>query len=295
MVPEFLKHALASTERIITRDVFFIVGCQKSGTSWLQWLLDGHPQLSCSGEGHFTDRLAPMLEVAVNEYNKAPHLSSKIESDDLLAVLRLLIDRRLDATLSRAAEPGVVRAVGDKTPEAATALPVLDRLYPGAKFIHIIRDGRDGVVSGWAHLERLGQQGKFPDVAAYARYFAENHWAPYITMARRAEAGCPGRYREVRYEDLHTAPEAHVTSLLEFLNVDPREDAVRACLESGDFKRLSGGRARGEERRDSHFRKGVVGDWRESLPDSAVAAFEEAAGDLMQSLDYARTTAAAVS
>jgi hypothetical protein len=43
------------------KQLFFVGGAPKSGTTWLQLMLNGHPEISCTGEGHFPDRLLPAL------------------------------------------------------------------------------------------------------------------------------------------------------------------------------------------------------------------------------------------
>ena len=47
---------------ILEKRIFFVGGAMKSGTTWLQLSLDAHPHLSCGGEGHFTNQLAPRLD-----------------------------------------------------------------------------------------------------------------------------------------------------------------------------------------------------------------------------------------
>src|SRR5579859_6286062 len=51
------------------KQIFFIGGVIKSGTTWLQLLCDAHPQVSCNGEAHFA-RLAPVLRRALDEHNQ---------------------------------------------------------------------------------------------------------------------------------------------------------------------------------------------------------------------------------
>ena len=45
-----------------SKQIFFIGGTAKSGTTWVQLLLDAHPEVSCNGEGHFLDNLKPALK-----------------------------------------------------------------------------------------------------------------------------------------------------------------------------------------------------------------------------------------
>ena len=56
-----------SISELRSKQIFFIGGAIKSGTTWLQLLLDSHPDVSCDGEGHFPDHFAPLLKRALDE------------------------------------------------------------------------------------------------------------------------------------------------------------------------------------------------------------------------------------
>lgn len=291
LTPDWYRAALQASGDVVQRDVIFVLGCQKSGTSWLVKLLDAHPHVCCRGEGHFADLLAPALLQAIRAVNEQSKRAWKCTDPQALAAIRLLCDQTFAAYLARCERPDDIRIVGDKTPESALAIPLLDALYPGARFLHIIRDGRDGAVSGWAHLHRSGEPVPFDSFASYAAYFARSHWQPYIVAARQAGADRPDRYLEVRYEDLHARPQEQAARLFEFLGTGGDEQTVRACVEAASFRRASGGRAPGEEDRAAHLRKGVVGDWREHFDEDAARAFEAAAGPLLAELGYASPAA----
>ncbi len=64
--PDFL----ATLQSALTRRWFFICGAQKSGTTWLQRILDAHPQVRCRGEGHFFSELSRLLGQSFSSYNK---------------------------------------------------------------------------------------------------------------------------------------------------------------------------------------------------------------------------------
>ncbi len=287
-IPAWYRDALTAGAEVARRQVFFVVGCQKSGTTWLQHILDGHPQVRCSGEGHFGDVAGPLLEAAVNRYNDEERTTEPAPRADVFSVVRMFTDLALGRYLAGADDPSVVRALGDRTPEAALAMPALHTLYPTARFLHIIRDGRDAAVSGWAHLHRQGRGGQFESFAAYAAYFAERHWVPYIERARRAAKQMLAPYLEVRYEALHAEPMPTAWRMLEFLDVNVTPEIVRSCVEGATFERITRGRAPGEEDRSSHLRKGIVGDWRNAFDDEATVRFEEAGGELLRELGYAQ-------
>jgi hypothetical protein len=93
-------------------------------------------------------------------------------------------------------------------------------------------------------------------------------------------------YTEVRYEDLLKRPEQELERLLGFLGVDAGKDAVRRCVRSASFEKLSKGRKRGREDATSFFRKGVAGDWREVFTERDKHIFKQEAGDLLVKLGY---------
>src|SRR5262245_50465586 len=93
---------------------------------------------------------------------------------------------------------------------------------------------------------------------------------------------------QLRYETYLEHPERETERLLRFIGADASPERTQACVAAGSFSRLSGGRTAGEEDRASFFRKGVAGDWRRWLSSQQVAEFNEAAGDLLDALGYAR-------
>ncbi|RME39093.1 MAG: sulfotransferase [Planctomycetota bacterium] len=96
---------------------------------------------------------------------------------------------------------------GDKTPYNTFALDWIRRTFPDARFVHVLRDGADVVVS----YVRASLQ---PDVESAAR-----RWVRSVRLARSFARRHPRQCREVRYEDLVTQPEATVESLCRFLDI----------------------------------------------------------------------------
>ena len=52
--------------------VFFVCGPPKAGTTWVQHILDAHPKISCSGEGHFHTKVGKPFVAAMCEYRGLP-------------------------------------------------------------------------------------------------------------------------------------------------------------------------------------------------------------------------------
>ncbi len=311
--------------------VFFVVGHQKSGTTWLMKTLDSHPEILCQGEGRPFGRnwRRERLKQVQRGYPPTSLYNAIASSEDLRYwIERSVWSRRDDpeehlANLTRLAVEYFLtqqllkagkRLVGDKTvllnPEIVEEIGAI---YPEAKVIHIIRDGRDVVVSTmhhrWNQAEDRGGTTKItPEQAArreayhkdpqallktgegiFPEGWLESYAAKWRANVSKTIKDGPAllgaNYREVRYEDLLEQPEEEVKRLLEFLGADANERAVRRCVSAASFERLAGGRKRGQEAA-SFFRKGIAGDWKNVFTEQEKQDFKAVAGDLLIELGY---------
>ena len=272
---------------------FFLTGAPKSGTTWLGKLLDAHPEISCRGEAcvhHFGLRLVE----AAKSYNELLAKRQAVVTDsndfpqmkwaDVLTMMRTFIELRLRA-IADPAKPGL-RFLGEKDPEHAMHFANLGKLFPEAKFIHILRDGRGVFVSAWHHnvrskdvnLERLG----FDDFLQ----ITAREWADRVRRAREAGKQLGDRYFEVRYEDLAAEPATWMKRALDFLGAESSPETVEACVQAASFEKLSQGRKPGEEDKASFFRKGVPDDWRNHLSPAQIQLFIALSGSLLSDLGY---------
>ena len=271
--------------------VFFIGGLPRSGTTWLQKLLNAHPAVLCMGESHFINDLVPKLAGTVGEYSErraqgvatwAPTVRGP-DTAQMLPILRTAFASLSAANLDGKLAEGLV-AVGEKTPDNLIHLARLWTVFPQAMFINIIRDPRDGAVSGFARF-----RSRLPadlDLGAYVAAYSKD-WSDRIRNARRLAEERGAGYAEVLYEDLHRQPEPEATRLFRFIGASDDAEIVRAAVDEASFERLSGGRKRGDEDPASHYRRGEVGGWREVLEADTVAAVARSAGPLMEDLGYA--------
>lgn len=282
---------------VLSKQIFFIVGCQKSGTTWVQRLLDGHESIVCRGEAAFAQVFIPNLQNMHKQYNQQQQYRNAqlgeipqrnlMEESDLVHLFAEMTGAMMAKWID--GDGSTVRCIGEKTPEHALCLPLLAKAFPSVKIIHIIRDGRDVAVSGWHHNLRFNKakfQQQFPSFDRYVAYLLQHHWLPYIQNARAFGGANAGQYMELRYEDLHADGRKWTKQLLEFLAVDASDESVTRSIEAGSFKTLTAGRDEGQENRESFFRKGVVGDWRNLFDERTHAFFIQHAGQLMQELGY---------
>lgn len=91
---------------------------------------------------------------------------------------------------------------------------------------------------------------------------------------------------ELRLEQLSQGPAAGFLEAFRFGGVDGPEAELRARIESHSFERKSGGRSRGQERPDSHYCKGVAGDWANHFDEDHRACFKKEFPDIVERLGY---------
>lgn len=284
----------AAISELRKKQIFFLGGVIKSGTTWLQLLLEAHPQVSCKGEGHFM-RVAPLLRRALDQHGELIAEKNQSIFKDLAGYPRLkgedyqyLLASCIALYLRRQSEDKpATRAIGEKSPRNLSFFNEFTALFPTAKFIYIVRDGRDCAVSGWFHNLRLTPEWvkkTYGSMEGYVTTFIEN-WAKDVSAAQTLADANPTRVRQVRYEDLLANTEHALADLFNFLGVKADEHALAECRSAASFERLSG-RAAGEENPNSFFRKGVTGDWRNHLSADVLAIIRQRAGTTLDRFGY---------
>jgi sulfotransferase family protein len=286
-------HAAISDLR--KKQIFFVGGVIKSGTTWLQLLLDAHPQVSCKGEGHFM-RLVPLLRRALDQHGQLIAEKNQTIFKELAGYpclgaedYQYLLASSIALYLLRQSETkSATRAVGEKSPRNLEFFDVFNALFPTVKFIHIVRDGRDCAVSGWFHNLRVTPEWvkkTYGSMEGYVTSFIDN-WAKDVSAAQAVGDAHPMQVRQVRYEDLTANTERTLADLFNFLDVDASPSVLAECRSAASFERLSGGRAAGEENANSFFRKGVTGDWRNHLSPDVIATIHQRAGIWLDRFGY---------
>ncbi len=170
------------------------------------------------------------------------------------------------------------------------------------KVVLMMRDPRDQLISRVFHIRR-------DENHIWHEQLKESSLDEAIELCIEGREGLPGTRTMVeltqswfnseietivvRYEKLIFDPEIQFRSVLEYLKMNLSDGLISAIIKRNQFERLSTGRKiwdksrrRGQADPSSHFRKGIVGDWKNYLNESQKNLFKEVAGDKLIELGY---------
>jgi hypothetical protein len=274
---------------------FFVGGAPKSGTTWMQRALDLHPEVVCSGEGHFHEFIArPVAQMARqwNEkfavvsaavYEGRPYYAP-ISRADQIEIARAIISM----LMRRRRKPGA-RLIGDKTPANAQVVDDFAVMFPTMKFIAMMRDPRDVAASRLGHAVRRGALDSDDHTAPIRRNIvraAALDWRRVAERVRDFAAKRPDQLIVVRYEDLLTQTGPQLARVFAFLGVETSPAQLAEIVEASRFEAFSGGRTPGVEDATSFYRKGVAGDWANTLDPTDLATLRKLCAEAMPSAGY---------
>ena len=282
-------------EKLSSCKLFFVGGLPRSGTTWVQQLLNNHETVVCLGESLFFTQLAHKIALLLRDYSGkradktstwAPSVDGYSRASEIDIIRRSFLNLALENMSEQELNSCV--ALGEKTPDNLYLLYRVWGVFPEARFINVIRDVRDCVDSAMARFESKLMD-KYKDREKYVYDFSSS-WQRRILDARTSakQLGKNDQYMEVLYENLHEDPMKHASQLFDFIGVPSTEAQVQKALEEASFEKLSGGRRRGEEDAASHYRRGEVGGWRQSFTNEELAIFDREAGQLMDEFGYPR-------
>lgn len=251
------ERALVQRPRLGREDrLVFVVGCPRSGTTFVGRAIGGLPGFVDFGE--------------VTPWKAA------LPTDPSAAELRTILER-----IRRIGLAWGLRGV-EQTPETAHVLGTALEAYPEALAVHVVRDGRDVVCSllerGWLNADEGGKDDARLPYGAEPRFWVEPErreefarvsdarrcawaWRRYVEAVRAA--GASDRLLEIRYESLASVADR----LAEFL----------------------GANATSTHRAMDSFRDSSIGRWRKELTSEQLADVEVEAGSLLAELGYTRS------
>lgn len=281
--------------------VVFIVGCPRSGTTLLRRMVSAHRQIVITPEAHWIPRWFEQRRGLTREGLVTQELVSELLAHDKFAMFG--IGRETLMSLVGNGEPisyaafvtgifdlyGKARGkdlVGNKTPDSVRRIETLHTLWPEARFVHLIRDGRDVALSlmNWSSV-KTKKPGTFPTWKDDPVSTAALWWE--LNVRRGQEAGevlGAALYLEMRYESLVAHPAQECAALCGFLGL-PYDEAMLNYHEA--FRA-------GEGPETVHDRQPITSglrNWKTQMPASDVERFEAAVGTLLDGLGYERAFA----
>ena len=262
---------------------FFIVGSARSGTTLLRLMLNAHRRVAVPPESRFVTEIKyDTGPIGVDRFLQALGSHKRFEAWDLpLEAVKREIEGdpvpyadALAAAYRAYAHVNGKEVWGDKTPRYVEHIPFIAQLFPGSRFIHLIRDGRN-VARSYANVP-FG-----PKTVAKAAEL----WAT------RVEKGCRdgralerGRYIEIRYEDVVEDAQGEAKDICDFLGLDFDPGMMEYTERARDavLDRAA--------RYNPHVteKPTTTRSWEEEMPDEQVAIFEAVAGDRLSELGYRR-------
>ncbi|MET0220346.1 MAG: sulfotransferase [Tardiphaga sp.] len=222
-----------------------IVGVPRSGTTLLRLMLDAHPQLALPPETGFL--ASPDILAAKADRLRAARLLTSfppeapawgdfgIDAADFVHAAEALpgdagLAEVLRLFYAQYARQQRKPRSGDKTPLYLGLMTTVASVLPEARFIHIVRDGRDVALS-WRETW-FAPTTSLPDLVA--------RWASDVAAARAMAPAV--NYLEIGYEDLVREPERQLRTICAFIDLDFSPDMLRYHVRAADRLREHGER-----------------------------------------------------
>lgn len=282
-----------------------IVGSPRSGTTLLRFMLDAHPELAIPPETGFvagcsqiTSSGARLRQEFFDLVTRFPpdapawedfEISREVFWASLARIDPFTISEGLRAFYQLYASRFGKPRWGDKTPLYCHRLETVERFLPEARFIHIIRDGRDVALSLRPMRFSPGD-----DIELLAKY-----WSRLVLTAREQGVRCR-HYVEIRYEELVENTRPVLERLCTYLGLEFDEQMLHYYERTPDRLREHKGRFGSdgtlqltqEQRYLQQQRTTVAPDrsrvraWRHEMSREERMMFDVVAGDVLRELGY---------
>jgi len=262
------------------------MGCPRSGTSFLARLIGSHSDIAYLEEPRMGELAANLIKnntrllmvkesmkvLSKDAYKteKRYHGQVKLDSQtvtnlssECLADVRTFIERSIQEFLKETQKSVFL----EKTPENVLYVEELKSVFPEARFIHIIRDGRD-VASSFL-FRNLFQKWKNPVQGDSPIDQLGRLWKRCVENGRRASKTLGDDYYEIRYEDLVEDLRSTMVPLMKWMGLQWSSEMDLASEE------LCGG-----------FDRGRVRAFKKRLTKEQINLFEKRQGNLLRDLGY---------
>jgi hypothetical protein len=256
----------------------FVVGCERSGTTYLQRLLASHPKVKTGQESYvFSWYLGPQLRNWHGELRTLEHGRGGVGMHCYLTEEEFRV--RLDEYMHSLLEPMIGRLKKgeiflEKTPQHSLYIEETVKLLPEARFIHILRDPRD-VVASMLQASRTWGKGWAPRHA----FRAAKWWVRYEEAIEQGRKAVPKEhFCDLTYENLRLNTDDVLHSVSSFLGISWRKEELQQAISRnapetaetqgteitrhGEFSKISGLVVQEPK---GFVRKAKIGSWKSDL------------------------------
>lgn len=209
-----------------TLPFFFILGRPRSGTTLLRTLFDAHPNAAVPLECAFIVNMSQKY-AHIHTWSKQTLLDyyTDLQTHIKFDTWNMDLEQLKDALLKCEGEISFqevckivylnyksvfpkqeIKLIGDKNPVYATYTQKLLKLFPDSKYIHLVRDPRDNIIS----LKNVDFEGPFSALLAY-------RWKHSAEKLFNIKKKLPEKFYTIRYEDLVREPQRYYAEMCEFL------------------------------------------------------------------------------
>ncbi|MBC7460032.1 MAG: sulfotransferase [Thermoleophilia bacterium] len=268
---------------VASRAPFFIVGSDRSGTTMLRLILDrASAGPAVPPETMFiTDFLPALRSGKLGDHAAAADFTKRVWNHPRVQLWELEGEPQTppeglsheDAFRWGIEQPFIAYMLrhgktwwADKTPPHIDHIEYLLEIFPDAKFVELVRDGRDVALS----IMGLPFGGNNP-------YATGKRWASCVRKGAEARAEMPDRVVLVRYEDLVTQPEPEVRRVSEFLGIPYEDDMLH--VEKTDITKLQKDQQQWFSNLWAGINQTAMGKWRTKMSEHDQRLYLAAAGD----------------
>lgn len=273
----------------------FIGGLDRSGKTYLRFMLSGHPNLIFSHRinfwTHYYRRFGRLdvsgnLDNCLQELAESKHVSalnldfSQLRSE--FAQGEPSYARLYACMHAQYARLNNKRRWGDQTEQLEHMASAIFSAFPLAKFLHLIRDPRDRY-QAILDKNNITNNSKRPQWRANSLGASTARWLVSASLAKKYQQRYPQSYRIVRYEALVSRPADTLRSICAFLG----ETYYPEMIEMRAEKRFAKLPARGTST-PSPLTTDYIGIFREELSPFEIAFIQQRAGHYMKVFGYER-------
>lgn len=260
----------------------FICGCARSGTTWTLDLFDRHPEVRAICESWIFSQTRGVTGLLAQPYwSEAEQEGWGKRVDMAFGAVQVLPYEQMVGDLAgllagwlaqSASEQHRFLVAKEPLDVGATAI-----LFPQARFVHVIRDGRDVALS----MRRASESWDPTMGVDLPIEFRAEAWRRQVRRIRAHREFLGDRYLEIRHEEMKADVVSAMRTLFDFAQI-PYDDALLERIRGETELSRSD-----EAARRSGFRGGSRdGGWQQAFTHRDVFGFSRAAGDLLVELGY---------